>query len=74
MSSLSIRLIIRNYFYYKLEIKFHFFSSPFIALPNIDLIFFFFFFPHNNTNSAAYLIAKKEEGKKRRRYDIWSNF
>lgn len=63
MSSLSIRLIIRNYFYYKLEIKFHFFSSPFVALPNMDLIFF----PHNNTNSTAYLIAKKEKGEK----NIW---
>ena len=69
MSSLSIRLIICNYFYYKLEIKFHFFSSPFIALPNIDLIFFFFFFPHNNTNSAAYLIAKNEKAKKKKK--IW---
>ena len=37
---LSIHLIKRNYFYYKLEIKFHFFSSPFVALPNMDLIFF----------------------------------
>ena len=67
MSSLSIRLTIRNYFYYKLEIKFHFFFfSPFIALPNMDLIFF----PHNNTNSTAYLIAKKEKGKKEKKKKI----
>ena len=65
MSSLSIRLIICNYFYNKLEIKFHFFSSPFVTLLNMDLISI----PPNNTNSTAYLIDKKEKGKKKEK--IW---
>ena len=59
MSSLSIRLIICNYFYYKLEIKFHFF-----------LQLFDFFSPHNNINSTTYLIVKKEKGKKKRKKDM----